>query len=72
MAVEMRHYTTKPLGGGTTFKCIFCDHHVTTLDFSSMNGNRRTQAAAAMNKHAALLHVRTSLPPNKLGSRGAL
>ncbi|HMH06012.1 MAG TPA: hypothetical protein VK579_04945 [Terriglobales bacterium] len=67
----MRYYTTKPMNGGTTFKCTFCEHSVTTLDFNSMNGNRRTQAAAMINQHAALLHLRRSAPI-KLGDRGAL
>jgi hypothetical protein len=67
----VRYYTTKPLNGGTTFKCTFCEHTVTTLDFSNANGNRRTQAAAMINQHAALTHVRASIPA-KLGGRGAL
>ena len=56
----VRYYTTKPVNGGTTFKCTFCEHTVTTLDFKSMNGNRRTQAAAAINQHVALLHSRAA------------
>lgn len=67
----MRYYTTKPLNGGTTFKCTFCEHRVTTLDFNCMNGNRRTQAVAMINQHAALMHLRASVAV-KLGSRGAL
>jgi hypothetical protein len=67
----VRYYTTKPLNGGTTFKCTFCEHTVTTLDFNSLNGNRRTQAAAVINEHAALSHLRTPTPV-KLGGRGAL
>jgi hypothetical protein len=67
----VRYYTTKPMNGGTTFKCTFCEHSVTTLDFSSTNGNRRTQAAAVINEHAAVLHLRASAPV-KLGGRGAL
>jgi hypothetical protein len=59
------------MNGGTTFKCTFCEHSVTTLDFNITNGNRRTQAAAMINQHAASLHVRT-LVPAKLGGRGAL
>jgi hypothetical protein len=59
------------MNGGTTFKCTFCEHSVTTLDFDSASGNRRIQAAAVINQHAALLHLRTSAPA-KLGSRGAL
>lgn len=67
----MRYYTTKTQNGSTIFKCTFCEHSVTTLNFSSMNGNRRTQAAAVMNQHAGSLHVRTWVP-SKLGGRGAL
>jgi hypothetical protein len=55
----MRYYTIKPMNGVTTFKCTFCEHSVTTLDFNSTHGNRRTQAAAAINQHAALSHLRT-------------
>jgi len=67
----VRYYTTKPLNGGTTFKCTLCEHSVSTLDFDSTNGNRRTQAAAVINQHAASLHIR-ALAPTKLGGRGAL
>lgn len=68
---DVRYYTTKSMNGGTTFKCAFCEHSVTTLDFSHANGNRRTQAAAMINQHAASLHLRASLP-TKLGGRAAL
>ena len=68
---DVRYYTTKPMNGGITFKCTFCEHSVNTLDFNNMNGNRRTQAAAVINQHAASLHLRANLP-GKLGSRGAL
>ncbi|HWY57595.1 MAG TPA: hypothetical protein VNZ03_24230 [Terriglobales bacterium] len=67
----MRYYTTKPMNGGTTFKCTLCEHSVSTLDFNLTNGNRRTQAAAMINQHATSLHLRTSVP-TKLGGRGAL
>jgi hypothetical protein len=67
----VRYYTTKTNHGDTTFKCVFCQHSVSTSEFDSLNGNRRTQAAAAMNQHAALLHVHT-WTPNKQVSRGAL
>jgi hypothetical protein len=59
------------MNGNTTFKCTFCEHSVTTLNFNSTDGNRRTQAAATINQHAALMHVRTPLP-SKMGGRGAL
>ena len=49
------------MNGGTTFKCTYCEHSVTTLDFNSTTGNRRTQAAAVINQHAVLLHVRMSV-----------
>lgn len=67
----MRYYTTKLINGGTTFTCTFCEHSVTTLDFDHTNGNRRIQAAAMINQHAASLHLRTYVPI-KLGTRGAL
>jgi hypothetical protein len=54
--LSMRHYTTKPLNGGFTFQCSFCEHRVTTLDLSSLKGNRRTQAATLINKHVVISH----------------
>jgi hypothetical protein len=57
------------MSGGTTFKSTFCGHSVTTLDFNSTNGNRRSQAATVINEHIASLHLRTSVP-TKLGGRG--
>jgi hypothetical protein len=54
----VRYYTTKPMNGSTTFKCTFCERRVTTLDFQIANGNRRTQAAAEINRHVALAHSR--------------
>ena len=67
----MRYYTTKSMNGGTTFKCTFCEHSVTTLDFDHTNGNRRTQAATMINQHAASSHLKTFVPI-KLATRGAL
>jgi hypothetical protein len=32
-----------------TFYCIFCEHPVSTMDVDLAKGNRRTQAAVAMN-----------------------
>ena len=70
---NVRYYTTKSMNGGTTFKCSLCEHTVTTLSFNSVIGNRRTQAATAMNQHAAALHLPSQLPtPTKMGGRGAL
>jgi hypothetical protein len=54
----VRYYTTKSMNGGTTFKCTFCNHQLTTLDFQIANGNCRTQAAAEINQHVALSHSR--------------
>ncbi len=71
---DVRYYTTKQLNGGVTFKCVFCEHTVITLGFDHTKGNRRTQAATAMNQHARELHfsqMRTSAPL-KSGSCGAL
>jgi hypothetical protein len=70
---DVRYYTTKRLSGSTTFQCIYCEHSVLTQDFDSLKGNRRTQAAAVMNQHAAGMHLpaRRCLAPLKLGNRGA-
>jgi hypothetical protein len=54
----MRYYTVKMMNGFSTFKCPLCKHSVTTQKFSSENGNCRTQAARAMNEHAAAEHGR--------------
>jgi hypothetical protein len=63
------------MNDGTTLECTFCEHTVNTLQFDSASeASRRTQAAAAMNQHAAKWHssrLRNSLP-TKSGSRGAL
>ena len=58
----MRHYSIKRMNGFSTFKCPLCRHSVTTREFSSQNGNSRTQAARAMNEHARL-HMATPYPP---------
>jgi hypothetical protein len=52
----MRHYTITLVHGFSTFKCLLCKHSVTTQEFHSENGNCRTQAARAMNEHAAATH----------------
>jgi hypothetical protein len=70
---DVRYYTTKSMNGGTTFKCSLCEHTVTTLNFNSVIGNRRTQAATAMKQHAAALHLSSQISaPSKMGGRGAL
>lgn len=51
-----RFYTIERIKGGMKFKCTHCSHHVSTLDFDPRNGNLRTQAAAAVNRHAAKVH----------------
>ncbi|HEY1658532.1 MAG TPA: hypothetical protein VGG14_09315 [Candidatus Sulfotelmatobacter sp.] len=51
-----RFYTIERMKGGMKFKCTHCSHHVSTLDFDPHNGNVRTQAAAAINRHAAKVH----------------
>jgi hypothetical protein len=43
---------------------MFCEHTVTTQDFDSLKGNRRTQAAAVMNQHALDLHMTPRQTPH--------
>jgi len=62
----MRHYTIKKMNSFSVFNCPLCKHFVTTQDFSSLNGNCRTQAAKAMNEHAAAAHGRpVYMPPRE-------
>jgi len=62
----MKNYTTKQIKGGTAFRCSRCPHSVTTYDFIGAKGNRRTQAAAALNKHNIEVHPFRSMPPSGL------
>jgi hypothetical protein len=56
----VRHYTTTSMHSGVTFACISCEYRVNTREFNCANGNPRTQAATAINEHAALLHPGTA------------
>jgi hypothetical protein len=51
-----RLYTIARVKGGMKFTCSHCAHHVSTLDFDSRDGNLRTQAATAINRHATSVH----------------
>ena len=51
-----RLYTIGRIKGGMKFTCTRCAHHVSTLDFDPRDGNLRTQAATAINEHAAKTH----------------
>ena len=51
-----QYYIKQMLKGDTKFTCSFCDYSVVTSRFNTSNGNRRTQAVAAMNRHVARLH----------------
>jgi hypothetical protein len=53
---RVRNYTTRRIKGGMQFTCIHCPHSVRTLDFDVKRGNLRTQAATALNQHAAHAH----------------
>ena len=52
----VRNYTTQRIKGGMQFTCIHCPHSVRTVDFDVKYGNLRTQAATALNQHAAEAH----------------
>ena len=69
----MRYYTTKLANDGITFTCIYCPHSVATLDFDYEKGNRRTQAAAAINQHVKQGHaskVRIGAPRGQMAVKG--
>jgi len=68
----VRYYTTKPMNGGITFKCVACQHTVNTLEFDHTKGNRRTQAAASINQHVSEMHAsQLRMDALKSSSRGA-
>ena len=62
---EMRYYTTTAVRGSINFQCVFCDYRVNTDDFDSLKGNRRTQAAGAMNQHATDQHLPSTQTPSR-------
>jgi len=52
----VRHYTIKMMNGFAKFECSLCTHSVTTMEFNGEHCRCRTQAARAMNEHAAFAH----------------
>jgi len=56
LEIVKRFYTIARVKGGMKFTCSHCAHHVSTLDFDARDGNLRTQAATAINRHATTVH----------------
>jgi hypothetical protein len=56
LGIVKRHYTIARIKGGMKFTCTRCAHHVSTFDFDARDGNLRTQAATAINRHATSVH----------------
>jgi len=54
--LTMRYYTIRTTADRTTFKCSVCSYSVATADFKIQGGHLRTQAAKAVNEHAAAKH----------------
>ncbi len=52
----MKAYRIERIKSGMKFTCTHCPHSVSTLDFDAKAGNQRTQAATAINEHAAKAH----------------
>ncbi|MGA3091724.1 MAG: hypothetical protein ABSD75_24205 [Terriglobales bacterium] len=52
----MKAYRIERVKGGMKFLCTHCTFTVTTLEFDARSGNLRTQAATAINDHAAKAH----------------
>jgi hypothetical protein len=52
----VKAYRIERIKNGMKFTCAHCAHNVTTLDFDAKAGNLRTQAATAINDHAAKAH----------------
>ena len=53
---SVRNYTSQRIEGGMQFTCVRCKYSARTLDFNVKDGNLRTQAATALNLHAAQVH----------------
>jgi hypothetical protein len=56
LRIVKRLYTMARVKGGMRFTCSHCAHYVSTLDFDPRDGNLRTQAATAINRHATSVH----------------
>jgi hypothetical protein len=52
----VKHYITNRIEGGMQFTCIRCEYSVSTLDFDRRDGDLRSQAATAINRHAVAVH----------------
>jgi hypothetical protein len=52
----VKAYRIQRIKSGMKFTCAQCPHSVSTLDFDAKAGNLRTQAATAINDHAAKAH----------------
>lgn len=53
---SVKAYRIERIKSGMKFTCTQCAHSVSTLDFDARAGNLRTQAATAINDHAAKAH----------------
>jgi hypothetical protein len=53
---SVKAYRIERIKSGMKFTCTHCAHSVSTLDFDAKVGNVRTQAATAINDHAAKAH----------------
>ena len=65
----MKAYRIERIKGGMKFNCTHCSHSVSTLDFDAKAGNLRTQAATAINDHAAKAHHEPLVVSPSDGSR---
>jgi len=53
---SVKAYRIERIKSGMRFTCTQCAHSVSTLQFDAKSGNLRTQAATAINHHAAHAH----------------
>jgi uncharacterized protein (DUF2252 family) len=53
---RVKAYRIERIKSGMKFTCTHCAHSVSTFDFDAKAGNLRTQAATAINDHAAKAH----------------
>ena len=66
---SVKAYRIERIKGGMKFTCSHCAHSVSTLDFDARTGNLRTQAATAINDHAAKAHHEPLVVPPSDGQQ---
>jgi hypothetical protein len=66
--VNNRKYDIEPSRSGVVFTCTYCGYRISTNHFQNELGNRRTQAATAMNRHIEQSHISVLMAERRLAT----